>query len=338
VKKMSRTDPDATLTTSSHSSRMEPSYKQHTVVDDEAGVVVDVLVTTGETNEGKQLGGQLDRAEALTARKIWTVTADRGYSHSQNHEDLEARDVDGIIPPQKRGRQGHVLPLRRFKYDGWHDVVRCPGGKILHRGSRGKNGWFYRGTKETCGCCGLRSRCVPGSALVRSVLIVDGYEALLRARRRWGRREPYVRRMYSRHRWRVEGVHGEAKKWHGLGRATRRGLWNVSIQAYLTAAVLNLKRLVYGSGQGRGVFGVLFALLACLTHWLRLADRNRRQSGEKIVFREIQTNFLPPTSTPPDARKTRTFSTTPQTVVLESREDDSFGVHWGRCILLALAW
>jgi len=29
----------------------------------------------------------------------------------------------------------------------------------------------------------------------------------------------------------------------GLRRATRRGLWNVAIEAYLTAAVMNLKRL-----------------------------------------------------------------------------------------------
>jgi hypothetical protein len=48
---------------------------------------------------------------------------------------------------------------------------------------------------------------------------------------------------YQRHRWRVEGIHGEAKTQHGLRRAVRRGLVNVSIQVYLTAAVMNLKRL-----------------------------------------------------------------------------------------------
>ena len=51
------------------------------------------------------------------------------------------------------------------------------------------------------------------------------------------------RRLYQRHRWRSEGFHGEAKTWHGLGRAVRRGLDNMKIQAYLTAAAINLKRL-----------------------------------------------------------------------------------------------
>ena len=47
----------------------------------------------------------------------------------------------------------------------------------------------------------------------------------------------------KRHHWRVEGIHGQAKGQHGLGRAARRGLANVAIQVYLTAMAMNLKRL-----------------------------------------------------------------------------------------------
>ena len=61
-----------------------------------------------------------------------------------------------------------------------------------------------------------------------------------RRRERWGEEE---NRLYQRHRWRSEGFHGEAKTWHGLARAVRRGLGNMKIQAYLTAAAINLKRL-----------------------------------------------------------------------------------------------
>jgi Transposase DDE domain len=38
-------------------------------------------------------------------------------------------------------------------------------------------------------------------------------------------------------------VHGEAKTWHGLARAVRRGIDNMRVQAFLTAAAINLKRL-----------------------------------------------------------------------------------------------
>ncbi len=86
--------------------------------------------------------------------------------------------------------------------------------------------------------CGVNS-----PLIVRTVRIVEGYTALLRARRRWARRNDRTRELYGRHRWRSEGVHGEAKSQHALARAVRRGLGNVAIQAYLTAAVMNLKRL-----------------------------------------------------------------------------------------------
>ena len=77
----------------------------------------------------------------------------------------------------------------------------------------------------------------------KAVVVGDDYPALLCARRRRERWSAEDRRLYQRHRWRSEGFHGEAKSWHGLARAIRRGLANMKIQAYLTAAVINLKRL-----------------------------------------------------------------------------------------------
>ena len=46
-------------------------------------------------------------------------------------------------------------------------------------------------------------------------------------------------------RYKVERKFGEAKRWHGLGRCRYLGLVRYGVQAYLTALVLNLKRIVY---------------------------------------------------------------------------------------------
>ena len=43
------------MATTARNRRLEPSFKQHTAVDDLAGVVLDVVVTTGEVNEGQLL-------------------------------------------------------------------------------------------------------------------------------------------------------------------------------------------------------------------------------------------------------------------------------------------
>lgn len=242
-KKHSTTDPDATLTTSNKNNRMEPSFKQHTAVDDKSGVIVDVKTTTGEVSEGKELLEQINRIEEVIEKKIKTVTADIGYAHGENYSRLEEHQIEAVIPPQTSHVNPKNIPIHRFKYDSRNEIVRCPQGRILRRSCRADNGWYYRVTKKDCAGCPLKERCISSKAKARLILITDGYESLLRARRRWQNRDENIRNKYTRHKWRVEGIHGEAKTQHGLRRAVRRGLANVSIQVYLTAAVMNLKRL-----------------------------------------------------------------------------------------------
>jgi len=224
---------------------MEPSYKQHTAVDDKCGVVVDAHVTTGEASEGKQLPDQIDRVEKLLDSELDTVTADSGYAHGQNYGELLRRDIVSVIPPQRSGgRRSKTLPLSKFKYDAINEVVKCPGGRQLRSGKTNDQGTWYRAKIKHCRQCPLRARCLSPKAKNRSVLITKEYIALTRARREHAQGWPESKRhLYSRHRWLVEGAHGQAKSQHGLRRAARRGLANVQIQAYLTAAVMNLKRL-----------------------------------------------------------------------------------------------
>lgn len=243
TKKRSTTDPDATMTTSQNSFRMEPSYKQHTAVDDEAGVIVDIDVTTGEASEGELLMETIERVEETLEKKLDTVTADAGYAHSENYRQLEKHGTQAVIPPQKTPRAKKEFPISRFKYDARHEHVKCPAGKKLTNRSRVRSGYVYRGDAKTCGICPLREACVPRTAKVRTIRISDGYTALLRARRWRARWDEVTINWYKRHRWRVEGVHGEAKTQHGLRRAVRRGMAEVSIQAFLTATAINLKKL-----------------------------------------------------------------------------------------------
>jgi transposase len=103
-KKVSTTDPEASLTTSNQGQRLEPSYKQHTVVDDQEGVIVDLAVTTGEDNEGQELLAQLARVEEQTGYKPEVVTADAAYASSANYAELEKAGVLAVIPPQREGK------------------------------------------------------------------------------------------------------------------------------------------------------------------------------------------------------------------------------------------
>jgi transposase len=272
-KKRSTTDPDATLTTSHQTFRMEPCYKQHTAVDDQSGVILNVETTTGELSEGKELLGQIRQIEATTGKKIQTVTADAAYAHSENYACLEQRGTEAVIPPQADRKNPPHIPISRFKYDGKHKIVRCPANKTLQRSCKTAKGWIYKVAIKDCSCCLLRSRCFSSTARSRTILICDNYESLLRARRRHRQRDKERVKIYQRHRWRVEGIHGEAKTQHSLRRAVRRGLANVAVQVFLTAAVMNLKRLaaflfyIWHYVIGQNTFRVLrVSARSCLHH------------------------------------------------------------------------
>jgi transposase len=270
-KKVSRTDPDATMATSARNRRLEPSYKQHTVVDDRAGVILDVEVTTGETNEGEVIEAQVDEVISTTGAEIEVVTADAGYAYAKVYGGLERRGIDPLIPAKAEPIKSRV-PLRRFRYDTKHDILKCPKGRILRPTRPVKHGRFFYSKAKDCARCPLRGDCLSKGRANKAVVVGHDYPALLRARRRRERWSKEDRRLYQRHRWRSEGFHGEAKTLHGLARAVRRGLANMKIQAYLTAAAVNLKRLAV-------------AHFALLVFWV--AGRNRlsvRESRWSIAF------------------------------------------------------
>jgi len=241
-KKVCVTDPDASMATNGRNRRLEPAYKQHAVVDDVFGVVLDVEVTTGEVNEGEQLLARLDATALTTGAAVETVTADAGYAYAKIFGGLERRGIHSVIPTKAEPIRSPV-PMRRFRYDAKNDVLKCPRGKKLKPGRPVKHGRFFTSRARDCRGCDLARLCLSKGRVNKAVVLGNDYPALLRARRRRERWSEEDRLLYQRHRWRSEGFHGEAKTWHGLARAVRRGLANMRIQAFLTAAAINLKRL-----------------------------------------------------------------------------------------------
>jgi len=196
---------------------------------------------------------------------------------------LEAREITGVIPTKAEPIRSRV-PLRRFRYDAKHDHVKCPRGKIL-RPNKAKisHGRFFAAKARDYRGCDLAAICLSPSRATKSLVIVHDYPALLRARRRverWGETEDDL---YQRHRWRSEGFHGEAKTWHGLARAVRRGLENMRIQAFLTAAAINLKRLAAAiRALLRPVIALSTELSAILTR-SKVVAAPKRHRGARLI-------------------------------------------------------
>jgi hypothetical protein len=77
------------MATTARNRRLEPAHKPHTAVDDKVGAILDVAVTTGQTNEGEMIEPQVEDVEAATGISIRTVTADAGYAYAMVYGALE---------------------------------------------------------------------------------------------------------------------------------------------------------------------------------------------------------------------------------------------------------
>jgi IS5 family transposase len=116
-KKIRTTDPDATMATNARNRRLEPAYKQHTAVDDKVGVVLDVEVTTGQTNEGEMVEAQVDEIESTTGNDIKKSHRRCRLRLGQSVQRSRAAWHRRANPSQGRTDQkpcaAEALPLRR---------------------------------------------------------------------------------------------------------------------------------------------------------------------------------------------------------------------------------
>jgi transposase len=224
----------------------EPGYKQQTVVDETARVIVDVSVMPANRHEHNGAIDAVDRATVAIGHTPEAVCADRAYANGPNAAAMEERHIRLVSPPQRivlADWPGDRLAVEDFRYDEDRNVYVCPMGQTLTyigKESSKRQRRRYRAPRGVCTGCALQARCTRSERKV--LLITPSHQALLRLRA--DAETESFRALYRARAPVIEGVFAEEKQWHGLRRAWRRGLCNMLIQSLLTAAVINCKRLM----------------------------------------------------------------------------------------------
>lgn len=112
---------------------------------------------------------QVEAVQGIAGRGITTVTGDAGYAYGKVYAGLERRGVDPVIPA-KRERKSR-MPLRRFRYDARHDIVKCPQGKILRPQRLYTYGRFYYSKARVCKHCPMKDTCLSEGRLNKAIVI-----------------------------------------------------------------------------------------------------------------------------------------------------------------------
>jgi transposase len=265
VNRPDRSDPDARYGRFPDGTK-QPGYKQQTVVDDESRVVLAVDVMPANRGEGSDISGIVDEAIDRLDSPPTALCADSAYANGPNAARCITRGIRLVSPPRppvNHHSEGQ-FSIEQFRYDAERDVFICPAGKELPRVGRmsGRRGRYkYRARQRDCQACLLKDQCT--SAPMRCLNAGEDHWALVRLRA--DSKTDSFKALYRSRAPVIEGVFAEAKQWHGLRRAWRRGLSKMKVQCLLVAAILNLKRLIGASGLSSASLEALGGLIRYLS-------------------------------------------------------------------------
>jgi hypothetical protein len=268
--------------------RLEPGYKQQTAVDDASRVIGGLDVVSADRPEGLSMISVVDEATEHLGSVPEAVCADAAYGSGENRAEFESRDIRLVSPPKRvlPYEGGKYYTVADFQYDESRDVFVCPSGALLRNAGdvkRHPKQQRYVALRTACRSCLLKDRCTKSSR--RQLQVSRYYVALDRLRADSGTES--FRALYRRRAPVIEGVFAEAKQWHGLGRAWRRGLSKMRIQCLLIATILNFKRLVALFSPSNGLKAAISHLLNGLWRTIRKFWRYYRQNPNRCEPQKV---------------------------------------------------
>ena len=256
--------------------KLKPGYKQHTVADGRSRVIVGLSVSPANSSEHDHAVGVIDEALKSLDTVPEAVCGDAAYASGDNRKALEKRGIRLVSPPPKAitytGDQ--YFTTEAFEYDEKGDIFICPAGAVLKYVGQVKGRPHqrrYAGLRSVCRKCKMKDKCTKSSR--RQLKVGLNHAALIRLRA--DSRTKSFKELYRGRGPVIEGVFAEAKEWHGLRRAWRRGLAKVRVQCLLIAAVINFKRLA-------AAFNPINRLFFAFQMNLRLIMNQICQLGEAI--------------------------------------------------------
>jgi len=157
---------------------------------------------------------------------------------------LQDKGIKTVILPEVKNNRPGYFAKDKFKYDIQNDCYICPNKKILKRKTKSYtlNRIIYSAKKQDCSYCKLRSLCIKPE--ITNPRKVSHYDSNYYSKAREWYYSNHGKILQKLRRVVIEGIIGNAKAYHGMGKAKLRGKEKVQIQFLLTASALNLKKMV----------------------------------------------------------------------------------------------
>ena len=220
-------------------------YKTHIAMSDDR-IITGLEVTDGSKSDGVQLPILLDKSQKNGAI-VKEIVGDMAYVSDDNLALCEENNAELYAKTNSAVAAAANTQLEEgFSYSKDAHMMQCPAGHLAMRvekrnASNGNTYYNYCFSTKKCKTCPMRENCKVGKSKCHTYSVTSVSDAH-KARLEFENSEQFSCKMRIRHR--IEEKNGEMKIAHGFRRADAMGLSAMRLQAYFTAIVVNMKRIV----------------------------------------------------------------------------------------------
>jgi hypothetical protein len=222
-------------------------YMLDVAIDADSEIITAINVLPANGAEAADTITLLEQEQSAHGNQVEGVSLDgAGFNGPLLRElsDPEGLNVDVTVPPTERPTGTKFAPERfSLKVLGELAELTCPAGQTTKTREKVPEGYKYQFNAKQCAGCGLREECLQkpegggGRSVIKNEYAAEYAQAKAKAQ------TPEYAKTRKEHP-RIERKLADLTRNHGARRAVYRGLWKVRIQAFMTAMVVNVKRMI----------------------------------------------------------------------------------------------
>jgi transposase len=216
------------------------AYSFHTAAD-RNGFILGTIVTPGNVHDSTMLEPLVEMVIENSGKPA-AIAADAGYKTPAIAQYLIENEIRPALPYTRPRTKKGYLTKHDYVYDEHYDCYICPEGQVLEYRTTTKEGYRqYFSNPSQCKNCPLLSKCTQSQNHQKLIQRHVWEEYLEEADHL--RHTEENKMIYARRKETIERVFADAKEKHGMRWTTLRGLKKLSMQAMLTFAAMNLKKM-----------------------------------------------------------------------------------------------
>ena len=237
--KRSTTDPECGLFHKGEH-KVEFAYTTH-VICEKHNFVLGCDVSAGNVHDSVMFDG-LYKDVLARFLEIETVALDCGYKTPWIMKQIFDSGRKAATPYKRPMTKEGFFKKYEYVYDEYFDCILCPENQVLKYSTTNREGYReYKSDPKVCANCPSRHKCTESKNCVKVVTrhVWEDYMELAED----VRHSPQGREIYALRGQTIERVFADAKEKHFMRYTYYRGLAKLRMQALLTFAAMNLKKL-----------------------------------------------------------------------------------------------